>query len=409
MLKLRETRTASGRSVAGGDVPPLQLYLLGRFAATAQGRPLALSTRKDRALLAYLAMAEGRRYSRERLATMLWGEVEGDAKHSLRQSLSAISRAMGEELSAQVLWITRDEIGIDPLVVSVDAIRAKALLMSDAQEDLERAIAIYTGSLLDGLSHVSPTFDDWLTIEREQLAAAAITGNRRLLDLYAAAGAPERAIPAASRLVEMNPFQEGARQDLMLLYAECGHTHSAIAQYETYAALLRTELGVEPAETIKQIHQLLVEGDTPALRRRQTLPSRMRSVPDAGMDFLHRSVIALEQIPDCMIIGDLDGRIVGWNHHARSNFGYEKREVVGRKASFLYAPGADVSAELISKAVRFGRWSGVLRLFNKDGSSRLHKRTMTPLRDERGRIVGVFGVTRPLTRPVPGLSRPRRS
>ena len=54
-------------------------------------------------------------------------------------------------------------------------------------------------------------------------------------------------------------------------------------------------------------------------------------------------------------------------------------------------------------AVRYGRWSGVLRLYNKDGSSRLHKRTMMPLRDANGRVVGVFGVTRPLTRPVPGL------
>lgn len=408
MLKLRETRPAGDASVGPG-VATLKLYLLGRFAATVQGRTLALSTRKDRALLAYLAMAEGRRYSRERLASMLWGEVEGDAKHSLRQSLSAISRAMGEELSARALWITREEIGIDPLFVSVDALRAKSLLKSDTRDDLESAISIYTGPLLDGLNCVSPTFDDWLTIEREQLAAAAITGNRRLLDLYAAAGTPELAIPAASKLVEMSPFHEEARQDLMLLYAECGHTHSAIAQYEAYAALLRAELNAEPAETIQQIHQLLVKGDTPELRRRQALPSRLKSVPDAGTDFLHRSVIVLEQIPDCVIVGDLDGRIVGWNHHARSNFGYEKREVLGRKASFLYAPGADVSAELISKAVRFGRWSGVLQLFNKDGSSRLHKRTMTPLRDERGSIVGVFGVSRPLTRPVPGLSRSRRS
>jgi PAS domain S-box-containing protein len=122
-------------------------------------------------------------------------------------------------------------------------------------------------------------------------------------------------------------------------------------------------------------------------------------------DFLRTSALVLEQMPDCVVVTDLEGNIVGWNQHARSNFGWEKREVVGRKPSFLYGPGADfsVSAELIGKAVRYGRWSGVLRLFNKDGSSRLHKRTMMPLRDAGGRVVGVFGVTRPLTRPVPGL------
>lgn len=45
----------------------------------------------------------------------------------------------------------------------------------------------------------------------------------------------------------------------------------------------------------------------------------------------------------------------------------------------------------------------MLRLFNKNGSSRLHQRTMMPLRDENARVVGVFGVTRPLARPIPGL------
>ena len=29
---------------------------------------------------------------------------------------------------------------------------------------------------------------------------------------------------------------------------------------------------------------------------------------------------------------------VGWNHWARRNFGYEKREVLGRKPFFLYGP-----------------------------------------------------------------------
>jgi len=135
------------------------------------------------------------------------------------------------------------------------------------------------------------------------------------------------------------------------------------------------------------------------------MPARVPAVARNSDDFLRGSVTVLEQMPDCVVVTDLDGRIVGWNQWARRNFGYDKREVLGRKPFFLYGPGGgeSVTAELIGKAVRYGRWSGVLRLFNKDGSSRLHKRTMMPLRDENGRIVGVFGVTRPLTRPIPGL------
>jgi PAS domain S-box-containing protein len=357
----------------------LELRLLGGFAAFVNGQPVSLRTRKDRALLAYLAL-DARRHSRERLATLLWGDVEGDARHCLRQSLSVLARALR---LPGILRVSRDDVGLDAAAASVDALRARALLQSEARTDLEKGIALYAGALLEGLDRVTPAFDHWLTVERGQLALDNVAAHRRLLDLHAAAGTPGRAIAAASRLVEMEPFREEARRELMLLYAECGHAKAAIAQYEAYAALLQAELGAAPEEATRQVYRLLLDGD----------------------EFLRGSVVVLEQMPDCVVVTDLDGRIVGWNQWARRNFGYDKREVLGRKPYFLYGPqgGASVTAELIGKAVRYGRWSGVLRLFNKDGSSRLHKRTMMPLRDERGRIVGVFGVTRPLTRPIPGL------
>jgi PAS domain S-box-containing protein len=382
----------------------IELRLLGGFAAGTGGRALALRTRKDRALLAYLALSAGRRHGRGRLAGLLWGEVDGDPRQSLRQSLSTIAQALSGGRAA--LDTGRDDVRLDPAALSVDVFELRDLLRGHSVQELERASALYAGPLLDGLEPIAPAFDDWLTVERQRLAAAVVDAHRRLLDLYAAGGTPERAITAASRLVAGDPYQEDARCELMLLYAECGHIDAAIAQYDAYASLLRTELGAEPGETAREIHRLLLEGHAPARRLPsgpRKLPARPRARPVD--DFLKTSVVVLEQMPDCIVVTDIDGHIVGWNGHARSNFGYEKREVVGRKPSFLYGPGADfsASAELMRKAVRYGRWSGVLRLFNKDGSSRLHKRTMLPLRDPAGRIVGVFGVTRPLTRPVPGL------
>ncbi len=389
------------RNVTGA----FELRLLGGFAASARGRPVALRTRKDRALFAYLALSEGRRHNRSRLAELLWSDVAGDPRQSLRQSLSGISQAL--RAAGLALDAGRDDVRLDPAALSVDARDLCRLLEGDSISQLERAIGLYAGPLLEDLGPIAPAFNDWLTVERERLAAAVVGAQRRLLDLYAAAGTPERAIAAASRLVAGDPYQEEARCELMLLYAECGHTQAAIAQYEAYAALLRKEVGAEPGETAREIHRLLLEGLAPARRARSPrgLPARAPAAGRAMDDFLKTSVLVLEQMPDCVVVTDLEGHIVGWNQHARASFGYEKREVLGRRPSFLYGPGADfsVSAELIGKAVRYGRWSGILRLFNKDGSSRLHKRTMMPLRDAGGRVVGVFGVTRPLTRPVPGL------
>jgi DNA-binding SARP family transcriptional activator len=217
------------RNVTGA----IELRLLGGFAASVRGRTVALRTRKDRALLAYLALSEGRRHHRSRLAALLWGDVAGDPRQSLRQSLMGIAQA-GLALDAG-----RDHVRLDPARLAVDALDLRQLLQSDAIRELERAVALYSGPLLEDLGPIAPAFDDWLTVERERLAAAVVEAHRRLLDLYAAAGMPGRAIPAASRLVAGDPYREEARCELMLLYAECGHTQAAIAQYEAYAALLR--------------------------------------------------------------------------------------------------------------------------------------------------------------------------
>ena len=68
------------------------LTLLGGWGLrSADGRELALSTRKDRLLLAYLALNPGRPLARDRLAGLLWGDRgETQARDSLRQSLAAI-------------------------------------------------------------------------------------------------------------------------------------------------------------------------------------------------------------------------------------------------------------------------------------------------------------------------------
>jgi PAS domain S-box-containing protein len=386
----------------------LELNLLGGFSASVNGRPLRIAARKDRALLAYLALSPGRRHARDRLAGLLWSEVEADARHNLRQALSMLTRTLSSAhaRAGRLLQVDRDEVGLDSRPVEVDALRLRALLQSNSPGRLETASALYSGPLLDGLGRVSPAFDDWLTLERGRLAAGMLASHRRLLDLCAAAGTPERAIAAASRLVEADPLHEDARCELMLLYAECGYNQAAIEQYEAYAVLVRETLGAEPGEAAKQLHKVLLDGRTPPRgRARPALPARTPPSDPQTDGVLNRYAFVLEQMPDCVVITDMRGRIVGWNQWAKRNFGYDRREVLGRKPVFLYGPGADesVTMGLIDKAVRFGRWSGVLRLYNKDGSSRLHKRTMMPLRDEAGRVVGVFGVTRPLTRPIPGL------
>jgi DNA-binding SARP family transcriptional activator len=73
-----------------------RLTLLGGFTlAMDDGRQLYLPTRRDRPLLAYLALSPGRSKARERLAGLLWSDrAEAQARDSLKQSLAGMRQVL---------------------------------------------------------------------------------------------------------------------------------------------------------------------------------------------------------------------------------------------------------------------------------------------------------------------------
>src|SRR5512132_1131913 len=76
-------------------VAACRLTLLGGFALESiDGRELPLSTRKDKLLLAYLALSAGKPQTRDRLAGLLWGDrAETQARDSLKQALAGLRQA----------------------------------------------------------------------------------------------------------------------------------------------------------------------------------------------------------------------------------------------------------------------------------------------------------------------------
>ena len=73
----------------------LSLTLMGDLQARiGSGVPVRLRTRKTQALLAYLAMPAGVPHSRDKLATLLWGDRSlTQARSRFRETLFALRRA----------------------------------------------------------------------------------------------------------------------------------------------------------------------------------------------------------------------------------------------------------------------------------------------------------------------------
>ena len=248
----------------------LAIDLLGGFTArSARGRRIRLPRRKAQALLAYLAMRPGHRFSRDALTALLWGDVPDDqARHSLRQALLDLRHALPPGAPTAIV-VEGDEMALDPRGVEVDVAAFERLAARDDPADLERAVALYRGDLLEGLALREPAFEDWLRIERARLRETGVRTLRKLLDLQTTDGDLERAMATAMRLLAVDPLQEPAHRNLMQIYDRMGRRADALRQYERCVEILRRELGVAPEAETRRVFE--------ALTARTLTPSRVQS------------------------------------------------------------------------------------------------------------------------------------
>ena len=198
----------------------LTLQLLGGFSVRLGSGPLLnLGTKKAQALIAYLAVPAGRAHSRDKLASLLWGDT-GDvqARQSLRQTLVLLRRAL-PATNPPILVVDHDTLALDPAAVEVDVQQFERLAAAGTAKVLEQAVKLYQGDLLEGVRVTEEPFEDWLRVERARLRQLAIDALTRLLAYQSKAGETEGAVQTAARLLALDPVQEAVHRTLMRLYA----------------------------------------------------------------------------------------------------------------------------------------------------------------------------------------------
>ena len=237
----------------------LTLSLLGGFQARLDGGPPLVVPAKAQALLAYLAARPGQAHPRDKLAALLWGGTgQEQARSNLRHTLFTIRQAM-RGLSPVLLVAEAQAVALEPAAADVDVLTFEKLVAEGTAEAFERAVALYQGELLEGLSVDEPPFEEWLLAERERLRELALEALARLLAHQAKSQATERAIQTALRLLALDPLQESAHRTLMRLYARQGRRSAALKQYQVCVGVLRRELGAEPEPETRRLYQDILQ------------------------------------------------------------------------------------------------------------------------------------------------------
>lgn len=241
-------------------MPQCHLTMFGGWSLTGpDGTELALPTRKDRQLLAYLAMQGGRPQSREKLASLLWADrAEEQARDSLRQSLTTLRRAF-RGVGLDPITSDRSHASLDRATVTTDVATFSEGCIGAAPSAV--LAGLYRGPFLEGLDASTPEFERWVTQERQRLATMAeqlvCTASISVLT----SGDTEAALQLGRRLLEEDPTLEPVYRATMRLYRTRGDRVTALKVYATCRDTLRDELGVEPDhETERLYRDILTDG-----------------------------------------------------------------------------------------------------------------------------------------------------
>lgn len=228
--------------------PCIRVRLLGRFAVTIDGEPLTpmrISSRKGRALLAYLSMHPEHCADREELATLLWGDRPNQqARLSLRQCILSLRSELAE--AGDILVFEGDTVALQMRHLRVDALDFEELARSTEAGNLERATHLYAGEFLSDLKIEAEGFAHWLAAGRIRLTTIAARVFESWIEQLDMAGHGQQAIDAADRLIALDPLREDWQRRILSLYARHQGRDVALAHAKALVAMLRAELEVEP-------------------------------------------------------------------------------------------------------------------------------------------------------------------
>ena len=272
-------------------MPRITVSLLGNPRLECDGEPIAIDRHKALALLAYLTITD-KPHRRDTLAALFWSDYDQTrARAAVRRALASLNKALPGSW-----WDTnRETIGLnyknDPnFWLDINQFHAWLAECSAhgghpvtdvcpaCLDPLTEAITLYRGDFLSGFTlRDSPEFDDWQFHQTENLRRDLSGALERLARLHVLQGNFDSAINASRRWLSLDPLNEPAHRQLMLIFAQSGERHAALRQYAECVRVLERELGVPPQDETTQLYET-IKADQLSLPQWTYAPPQSQSV-----------------------------------------------------------------------------------------------------------------------------------
>ncbi|GHH92100.1 AfsR/SARP family transcriptional regulator [Streptomyces capillispiralis] len=242
------------------------VHLLGPLRVLCDGKEVPLGGRRTKIVLAVLALEVNWVVPIDDLVDAVWGgSPPASARTQIRICISTMRRGFAAagpagliETHPQGYRLCLDENQLDASVFDARVRRARTLteagLTEEAVHTLRRALSLWTGPALSGLSG-GPVESGARRLEEARLRA---TEERIRLDLEL--GRHQDLIGELMQLTAEHPYREHLHAQLMLALYRSQRTAEALEVYRGIRSTLVEELGIEPGPELGELEQAILLG-----------------------------------------------------------------------------------------------------------------------------------------------------
>ncbi len=230
----------------------MEVRLLGPLEVRLGDGLIPLGPRKQRAVLAMLALEPGRTVSADRLAEGLWGDsLPPSAAKMVQLYVSHLRRVLDGDA---VRIVTRGRgYALELAEGEVDAVRAERLLLESRPRE---ALALWRGEPLEELAD-----EPFAAPEIRRLGELRLRAAELAIDADLADGRHAEVIGELEALVAANPLRERLHAQRMLALYRAGRQSEALAAYRAARAELIEQIGVEPGAELQRRHEQVLAHD----------------------------------------------------------------------------------------------------------------------------------------------------
>ncbi|GAA1279348.1 AfsR/SARP family transcriptional regulator [Saccharothrix xinjiangensis] len=243
----------------------IRFNVLGPLEVWHGAERVAVPSGRGRVLLATLLLRANEQVTVDELVDRLWdgGASKPErAKATLQMVVRRLRQALGE---ANVVRTVVGGYFADVPPGALDLHRFRELV---ARDRLAEALALWRGAPLADVASDVLHRDDVAPLLEERLA---VLERRVAADL--GAGRSAELVPELRSLTARHPLRERFWGALVLALHRSGRTAEALAAYQEVRGLLAEELGIDPSEELRSLHQVVL-GASPPRAARPVAPPR---------------------------------------------------------------------------------------------------------------------------------------